>query len=241
MIGFHVKHSTNFDLEKQSEKQFFLLKKGLDFFHLSLSEKQANQFLLYIQLLLEWNQQINLFSKNDVVRLSERHILESVCWMLAFDEIKAPIMDLGSGAGFPGIPISILNPEKKVVLVESKKKKAIFLNNVVDKLDLQTQVLPERVEDLMHADKLQNYFPSIISRAVTNLSTLLKWSQPLLCLKGTLITFKGNSISEEIEKLKQTYSKSLKFDVNIIDYTVVKNLETKPKTEKRKLVKVTLD
>ena len=236
-----MKHSTNFDLEKQSEKQFFLLKKGLDFFHLSLSEKQANQFLLYIQLLLEWNQQINLFSKNDVVRLSERHILESVCWMLAFDEIKAPIMDLGSGAGFPGIPISILNPEKKVVLVESKKKKAIFLNNVVDKLDLQTQVLPERVEDLMHADKLQNYFPSIISRAVTNLSTLLKWSQPLLCLKGTLITFKGNSISEEIEKLKQTYSKSLKFDVNIIDYTVVKNLETKPKTEKRKLVKVTLD
>lgn len=237
---FHVKQSFYPGSENLVEQQFLLFKKGVQFFDLILTDHQFNQFFLYIRLLLEWNKKINLFSKNDETRLAERHFLESISWMFGNDVIKSPIMDLGSGAGFPGVPIAILKPDVKMVLIESKKKKAIFLSEVAKKLKLNIQIIPERVEELAQKENFRNYFSCIISRAVADLSTLLEWSFPLLQQGGELLVFKGDSISMEIDRLKKNQSKSLKFDVNIIDYTVIKNLGKNSREEKRKLVKVKL-
>lgn len=238
---FHVKHSIIKAMEKLSEQQFLLFLKGLQFHNVILSQQQKAQFFSYIELLFEWNQKINLFSKADQLRLAERHLLESIVWTKSAPEIRPPIMDLGSGAGFPGIPIAIFFPDKEIVLVESKKKKAVFLTVVASKLKLQVKIIPERVEELNRTAVYKKNFYCIISRAVADITTLLKWSLPLLHPQGMMLAFKGDSILDEIHQLKQSYSKILNFSVNIIDYTVVKDLATTPREVGRTLIKIQMN
>jgi len=224
------------------EKQLRLLEKGARLLRISLSPTQITQFNSYLEMLFTWNNQINLFSRWDTDRLSERHLLESLAWIPQLEQqFKSPIMDLGSGAGFPGIPLAIYRPDIKVVFVEAIKKKADFLNRVVNRLSLNSEVLTERVETLGSEISQQGYYPLIIARAVASLDLLLQWTRKILSSTGILIAFKGDVLAAELGRLQKKRSKDLKFDVDIIDYPLYRNLAALPEMIIKKLVMIRLN
>ena len=146
---------------------------------------------------------MNLISRKDESRIFTRHFLQSVGLVksVSFKE-NARVMDLGSGAGFPGIPIKLIRPDLHLVLVESKKRKVIFLKYIVKQLGLSSiDVVRGRVEEVCFKLKRFDY---ILSRSVADLLTLVKWTRN--CLKeteGMLVTVKGANVSEEIERLQR--------------------------------------
>ncbi len=231
---FHVEQMKDPMLVKS---QLEALDKGTDILNINLSPKQRDQFKTYIELLFSWNQKINLFSQNDSNRLVERHILESIAWTINIEKtIKSPVMDLGSGAGFPGIPISILFPSVELVLVESKKKKAIFLKEVSHKLGLNITTFPDRIEEInVHACHKERYH-LIVARAVTSLTKLFKWVSELLQNKGKLITFKGDQLERELTDLKRDYLTKIPFSTKIFKYETPINLMGKPAKQERRII-----
>lgn len=151
----------------------------------------------YITLVLKENEKINLTAITDIGDFMVKHIEDSLKPSLVFDFNNKVIMDLGSGAGFPGIPLAINFPSSKFVLVEPITKRANFLNKVKEELDLKNvEVLNSRIEDL---DKDYKY-DVIVSRAVKELRILLELSIPYLKVGGTLIAYKGPKVEEEIEQ-----------------------------------------
>ena len=224
---------------KKQEEQLKQFPRGAELLSIEVSKKQAAKVEMFLQLLLSWNRKMNLFSRHDTQRLAERHLLESIAWLENFGKIKSPVLDFGSGAGFPGIPIAFFRPESKLFLLESKKKKAGFLNLAVKELGINAEVIPGRVEAEEIQSRFREFFPVIVSRAVADLSLLWRWTAPLLREEGVLIAFKGEALQAELEKLRRNKS-SLKFDAKVLDYNICKNLWAKPYLEKRKIVMVNM-
>jgi len=173
------------------------------FLDLSLGQKQ--QLAQYIRLLLEWNQRINLISPNDEDRIAERHIIESlaVLSVWTFPE-GAPVLDLGSGGGFPGIPLKIMRPDLAMTLLESRQKKALFLSTAVRELRLENcRVVNARAEEISGQK-----FSIVIARAVADLKTLWEWSRPLLISGGVLLAMKGGELDDELQAVKKFDSRT---------------------------------
>ncbi|MFQ5771113.1 MAG: 16S rRNA (guanine(527)-N(7))-methyltransferase RsmG [bacterium] len=178
--------------------------KHFDEIGLQLSDYQLQQFKAYYQELLRWNSRINLISKNDENRIVERHFLES-CALSFFDEFigQRLVLDLGSGGGFPGVPLKILNPNLILILLDSKRKKVLFLKNLIEKLKLeQTGVLCLRAEDAGQMSEYQNRFDIVLARAVAELSKLYEWAQPFLKPEGLLVAMKGSNWEAELRALE---------------------------------------
>lgn len=169
--------------------------------------EQVAQLQNYIALLLEWNQRINLISPNDEERIAERHILESLAVFSAWSfPQNASVLDLGSGAGFPGIPLKIMRPDLAMTLLESRQKKTLFLNAVVRELKIENcRVINARAEEL--AITSSERFSHVIARAVADLKTLWEWGQPLLADLGVLLAMKGGEIDEELQALRKLDSR----------------------------------
>ena len=219
------------------ESQLLTLRLGAERLGLTLSPEQLDKFARYLELLRQENQRTNLFSRHDAARLAERHLLESIAWVPAVrPPLRAPLLDLGSGAGFPGIPLAILLPDLQMVLVESRKKKALFLERVVRELRLPVQVFAGRVEEFARQTEHQEAYPEITARAVAPLARLAKWCAPLQPLGGRLFTFKGDRLKEELEDLHPLQNKGLKFAVQVIDYAVWHFSAGRPERVQRKLV-----
>lgn len=168
-----------------------------------LPPKALNQFRLYQLLLLEWNQKFNLISKNDQLRIVTRHFLESIGLLTVFGfPPKNRVLDLGTGGGFPGIPLKIVRPDLDIILVEATQKKVTFLNKVASVLQLSNvQIIPGRIEVV---NKKIQPVDIVVSRAVADLATLVCWSLP--CLKrgdgGKLIVIKGKEADQEIRRIQ---------------------------------------
>ena len=225
--------------EREWRRQCEALTAGLRLLAWPLSERQRQQFRSYLKLLLEWNRHVNLFSRHDVPRLAERHLLESVAWVRALPEpLASPLLDLGSGAGFPGVPLAVLFPQLHVVLVESRKKRALFLQRVVRELELgaSVTVVPERVELLAESPEHLEHYRSITARAVAPLSRLLAWCDPLLAPRGRLFAFKGDRLKEELQSLRPSLQKGLQFEAEVIDYAVWRNVLDGPQRIIRRVV-----
>ncbi|MDZ7291017.1 MAG: 16S rRNA (guanine(527)-N(7))-methyltransferase RsmG [candidate division KSB1 bacterium] len=197
-------------MSEQAESQIIRLQRRLDVIlqpdglpALHLNPAQQLQFRQYLQLLLQWNQRIDLISPGDESRIAERHILESLAVLSVWPfRSGALVIDLGSGAGFPGIPLKIMRPDLVVTLLESKQKKALFLNTVVRELKLSDcRVVNARAEEV--ADFSQKQFSIVIARAVAELKKLWKWSQPLLVDGGVLLAMKGGDLENELQALKK--------------------------------------
>ena len=172
--------------------------------HQDISEETFEKFERYGALILKWNRNINLISRQDEDRIKTRHFLESAGLALAVDFGKNQyVLDLGSGAGFPGIPLKIMRPDLKLILVESRKKKALFLREAVECLHLDNvEIIPDRVEDF--APGLTCH--SVVSRAVGDLSLLFKWSRHLLLNPGgQIIAMKGPRIHEEASTFRKIH------------------------------------
>lgn len=171
--------------------------------NLMFSEEQLNKFYKYMNLLIEWNKKINLTAIVKPEEIILKHFIDSLTINSYIDE-KQKLVDVGTGAGFPGIPIKIYRPDLKVVLVDSLNKRINFLNEVIEKLELRNiETVHSRIEDFGKNNKYRESFDIVTARAVANLSVLSEYLLPLANIGGKCICMKGNEISEECDNGKK--------------------------------------
>lgn len=173
-----------------------------------LNPKQQWQFTQYIRLLLEWNQRTDLISPGDEDRIAERHILESLAVAATWPFMTGTsVLDLGSGAGFPGLPLKIMCPDLIMTLLDSRQRRWLFLNTTKRYLRLENCfALLERAEQLAkppEEPEERRQFEVVIARAVADLRRLWRWSRPLLAPGGVLLAMKGGDLEAELQALKK--------------------------------------
>lgn len=169
---------------------------------IDISDIQIKQFYDYMNLLIEWNKKINLTAIIEPDEIILKHFIDS---LTINNEIKKgdKIADIGTGAGFPGIPIKILNPENEVVLIDSLNKRLIFLDEVINKLGLKNiSTVHARAEEIGHNKMYREQFDIVTSRAVAKLNVLLEYMKPLTKIGGKCICLKGPNIEQEISEAK---------------------------------------
>ena len=171
--------------------------------NISLLKEQYGQFYAYMELLIEWNEKMNLTAITDPKEIILKHFVDSLTIAKYVEEDKS-IIDMGTGAGFPGIPIKIYRKDVKVVLADSLNKRIKFLDEVIDKLKLENvETIHCRAEELGKNKQYREKFDYATSRAVANLSTLSEYLMPFVKLNGKCIFMKTIEVEEELEKAKK--------------------------------------
>lgn len=168
----------------------------------SLTEKQIEQFLRYYELLIEWNEKINLTAITEFQDVMTKHFIDSISLIKAFDvRQNASVIDVGTGAGFPGLAIKIAFPDLRVTLLDSLNKRITFLKVVIEELGLNgIDTVHGRAEDLAKEKAFRESFDLSVSRAVANLSTLSEYCLPFVKVGGQFISYKSEKIAEELEQ-----------------------------------------
>lgn len=170
--------------------------------NINLSKEQIKQFYDYMNLLIEWNKVMNLTGIIDPKEIIIKHFIDSLTVLSKIKE-KDTIIDVGTGAGFPGIPIKIALPETKVVLLDSLNKRINFLNEVIERLKLKNiETIHERAEELGRNKKHREKYDVAIARAVAPLNILLEYLMPFVKINGKCLCMKGSNIKDEIENSK---------------------------------------
>ena len=165
---------------------------------MNIDEEKAKKFQKYKDLLLEWNNKINLTAITEENEIILKHFIDS-CTILKYIEDNQKIIDIGTGAGFPGIPLKIMNESLKITLVDSLNKRVNFLNEVISELKLENiEGIHSRAEDLGRDNNYREKYDVATSRAVANLSTLLEYLMPFVKVGGKCICMKGSNAEEEI-------------------------------------------
>lgn len=171
--------------------------------NIELNDEQLNKFNKYMDLLLEWNEKINLTAITEEDDVILKHFVDSMT-VLEYIEDGASIVDVGTGAGFPGIPISIVNNNNvNVTLVDSLNKRINFLEEVISEINLENiEAIHSRAEDFGQNKQYREKYDISVSRAVANLTVLVEYLLPLIKVGGRCICMKGQEVQEEIEDAK---------------------------------------
>ena len=163
-----------------------------------INTSQIEAFYKYMKVLLEWNKSINLTAITEEKEIIIKHFIDSIT-INKYIKNKKNVFDIGTGAGFPGIPLKIINPKIKFTLIDSLNKRINFLEEVKKLLNIeQLELVHSRAEDLAHDNEYREKADVVISRAVSNLSTLAEYMIPFLKKDGLCICMKGNNINEEV-------------------------------------------
>ncbi len=173
---------------------------------LGLSQQVESAFLLYRQELLDWSTRFNLTAIKDPEEVLTKHFLDSLTLLQAYPNQSAVrILDIGTGAGFPGIPLKIARPQWHVTLVEATGKKITFLQHIVDTLQLtNVEIIQGRAEDIAHQIRYRGRFDMVTARAVAALPALIECCTPFCRTGGLLILPKKGDVDEEIMQGKRT-------------------------------------
>jgi len=176
---------------------------------IKLNSRQVKQFELYYQELIEWNKKINLTAITDYSSVQVKHFLDSltITLTLSEEEVEKPdfnIVDIGTGAGFPGVPLKILFPQPRLVLIEPTTKKTAFLHHIIRKLELENvEVLNSRAEEAANLPLYREQFVLVLSRAVALLPTLVELTLPFCRIGGRFIAQKKGEIDQETNRAKE--------------------------------------
>ncbi len=165
-----------------------------------LTEKQLDQFSAYYALLVDWNTRMNLTTITEKDEVAKKHFIDSLV-ALPYLEQGARVADVGTGAGFPGLPLLIVRPDLKMTLIDSLNKRVKFLQNVCKTLGLNATCLHMRAEDTGHDPRYREKFDVVLTRAVSALSVLAELTVPLVTVGGISIAYKGD-VNEELESAK---------------------------------------
>lgn len=190
-------------MEQQYNTEIF--EKGLETLGISYTSKQIQQFISFYELLVEWNKVMNLTGITQYEEVISKHFLDSLLIAKAYpmDSVKN-FIDVGTGAGFPGIPLKIAYPEMECVLMDSLGKRIKFLQAVVDNLQLSgIELVHARAEDLAKKENYRESFDLSVSRAVANLSSLSEYCIPFVNSKGVFVSYKSGEIKEELQQAKK--------------------------------------
>lgn len=177
---------------------------GLHQLGLASNDEQLHQFLQYRQELLDWNTRINLTAISDPDEVLTKHFLDSLSLLMAYDAPKASVLDIGAGAGFPGLPLKIVRPQWHIVLLEATGKKVKFLQHIIETLQLHdVEAVQGRAEELSHKDVYRSSFDLVTARAVASLPTLLEYAAPFTRLGGIMIFPKKGDLTGELARGKR--------------------------------------
>ncbi len=165
----------------------------------NLTEFQLNQFLVYYQNLIEWNAKINLTSITDPRGIASKHFADSITASDLINE-NAEVIDVGTGAGFPSIPLKIIRPDIKITLLDSLNKRIIFLNDLILKLGIEAKTFHMRADEGAKRNDLKGKFDFAVSRAVASTDKIAAWTIPFVKSGGSTLMYKGPSAETELNE-----------------------------------------
>lgn len=208
---------TGFNIDKLLENSFKKIGINID-------NKTVERFIIYKEMLLSWNEKMNLTAITDEREVILKHFVDSAAVCISKNLYEKSVIDVGTGAGFPGIPIKLVNLKANVTLIDSQKKRLNFIENVLSKMEIyDVNIIHTRAEDAGHDINLREKFDFCVSRAVSQINVLLEYSIPLLKVGGESVCLKGPDVTEEIntanEALKVLNSKILDIKKVNIPYT----------------------
>lgn len=177
-----------------------LIKKEFLDLGIVLEELMIERFFKYIMLLLEWNQKLNLTAITDVKEIIVKHFIDSASLLKCINLKKgASVIDVGTGAGFPGVPIKILRPDIDLTLLDSLNKRLVFLDSLLKELDLDGVLLHSRAEEAARKKEFREKFDLVTSRAVAKMNVLTEYCLAYAKIGGIFVPLKGPAIDEELD------------------------------------------
>jgi 16S rRNA (guanine527-N7)-methyltransferase len=203
-------------------KNFTELLQTLD---ISINSKQLQQFDIYYKLLIEWNNKINLTAITEKDEVYLKHFYDSLCLIKANDMDKQTILDVGSGAGFPSIPLKIIFPKLKITIIDSLNKRIMFLKQLTKALDIEAELLHGRAEELNR----HNHYDIVTARAVAPLNILTELCLPYVKEGGYFLPLKSQNFSEEVKTITKSLTILGGKIIEIIDYSYKNNTRVIPK------------
>ena len=195
------------------------LTEGLNKCNIQITEEQTEKLLLFMDIVLRENKKFNLTAITDEKEFIEKHIIDSAL-SIKYIKNEGKLIDIGSGAGMPGIVIKILKKDLNILLLDSLNKRVNYLNNTIKELNLNNiEAIHQRAEELSHDDEYREQFDYVTARAVASLNVLLEYTIPFIKKESSFIALKGSKGEEEIDQSKNA--------LNILSCKIIKNHKEK--------------